>query len=100
MTTTLYGSSDDLIEIEGDVREEFSHPEDDPCWVAFSDGTVVSVTYTGDGVWRIAPVHTGRCTLDVVQAVSADDDNYSDRATLSGETITWAMLGTDLAPKS
>lgn len=101
MTITVYGSSDDLIEIEGDIREEFYAIDigqsDEGGLLAFSDGTVLRIAYTDDGVWRITPVHTGLCTFNIVQAVSADDDNYSDRATLSGETISWVVLGSKIA---
>lgn len=99
MSITIYGASDDLIEVEGDISEEFSAlGEDDGYLIAVSDGTLLRVRYTADGVWRIEPVHQGGADLDIVQAISADDDNYSDRATLTG-TIDWVALATAWAKR-
>jgi len=97
---TVYGASDDLVEIEGDVREEFSYrggQEDDSTYLAFSDGTVLSIRYDNDGIWRIAPVCRGVAELKIEQAPADDEDNYSDQATLDGVKITWVLYGVDLA---
>jgi len=37
----VYGASDDLIEIKGDIREEFSRYDSEGDYLAFSDGTVL-----------------------------------------------------------
>lgn len=92
MAVTITGSSDDLIEIDGDVQEEWG------CYttaselqhIAFSDGTVVSIIYE-DGIWRVNLVFQGRCQFSKVNGVEADDT--FDIATLTGETIKWALLG-------
>jgi hypothetical protein len=91
-TATVYGASDDLIEIEGGIYEEFTYRDDEGTGelVAFGDGTVLRVTYTHDGVWRIAPVARGTATLSIVQAPEGDEHNYSDRATLTGD-LRWAV---------
>jgi hypothetical protein len=47
----VWGCSDDLIEITGDIENEFGSFEDDP-FVVFSDGTVLKVIYDNDGNWR------------------------------------------------
>jgi hypothetical protein len=91
-TTTIYGASDDLIEVEGRVTEEFSYRERDPSFVAFSDGTVIRIEYTDAGVWRITPVRRGRGTLHIEQAPEDDDTNYSDRAVLTGD-VDWVVYG-------
>lgn len=94
MAVTIYGTSDDLIEIEGDIREEFYHigDEDGPTYFAFSDGTVISVSYTFEGIWRIFPVVLGTGVLNIKQAVSSESDDYSDRAELTGD-IRWLVVG-------
>src|SRR6185503_5646294 len=89
-----YGASDDLIEIDGDLNEEFSYgdrpgPGD---VLAFSDGTLLGIEYTSHGIWRISPLKQGACELSVIQAVGADDDRYSDRAILKGD-IKWVVHG-------
>lgn len=77
---TLSGASDDLIEVDGAIRAEWSPSDADSALVAFSDGTVLRITYTDSGVWRVATVVRGAADLEVVQAPEDDDDNYSDVA--------------------
>lgn len=101
---TIYGASDDVIEVDGDISEEFTylgkrhHPNSgDGDLLAFSDGTVLRVTFTASGVWRIAPVVRGSADLVIDQAPEGDDSNYSDRATLSG--AVWVVHGVDHATR-
>lgn len=95
----MYGASDDLIEIDGDISEEFTYQNADPDWrgdlLAFSDGTILRITYTPSGVWRIGTVVGGTADLNIEQAPESDEDNYSDRATLSG--AAWVVQGVDHA---
>lgn len=95
---TVYGASDDLIEIGGDIREEFSGGPSTTDLLAFSDGTVLDVTFTQAGVWRINHVAAGTATVSIVQAPLNDDSNYTDRATLDGD-IRWAVRGQEMAVK-
>ncbi len=99
MSVTISGHSDDLIEVEGDIREEFgidydSHGE----LFAFSDGTIIQVQYSKVGVWRITPMVKGSGELTIVQAPVDDDSNYTDRATLDAD-IRWVLRGTNLVTK-
>lgn len=97
---TIYGASDDLIEVEGDVEEEFNPPPDEATGIlAFSDGTVLRVEYTNDGIWRVTPLFKGTATISIVQAASEDDDNYSDRATLEGD-VRWVVFGSEFRKAS
>lgn len=101
MSVTIYGASDDLIEIEGDIREEFNPPYDEEAVLAFSDGTVLRMKYGDSGVWRIAPVFLStegplRGGLEIVQAPENDETNYSDRATIKA-SIFWVVMGTQIA---
>jgi hypothetical protein len=94
---TIYGASDDLIEVEGDFSEEYNPSnDDDPTYLAFGDGTVLSVKY-GDatgGFWRINRVRVGTATYAKTEATDEDDD-YSDRVTLEGD-LRWVVVGTQL----
>lgn len=97
MTITIYGASDDLIEVRGDLSEEFttdvfSHGYEGDL-LAFSDGTVLRITY-GEA-WRIVPVHRGTAELAIVQTTESDD-GYSDEATLEGP-IQWVVAGKRMA---
>lgn len=92
MGLTVYGSSDDLIEVEGDVREEFYVSQnDDGDYLAFSSGVVLRIHYTNAGVWRITPV-AGASRVTIDHAPEDDEDNYSDRATLH-ESASWVVHG-------
>jgi hypothetical protein len=95
MKVTIYGASDDLIEVTGDISEEFplnNSREGD--LLAFSDGTLLRIAYT-DGVWRITPLVRGTATLTVYQWVDGDE-GHSDQGTLvEGDQgdLTWVMHG-------
>ncbi len=94
---TIYGASDDLIEVEGDIDEEFNALGDEaPQLLAFSDGNVLRIVYSGTGVWRISPVVYGSGEVTIVQAPEDDDGNYSDRATIDGQ-LQWVVFGSAFA---
>ena len=95
MSTTIYGASDDLIEVDGDVREEFNVFGEDDSYLGFSNGVVLRVTYDRDGIWRIRPM-AGLSRVTVAMAPTDDEDNYSDRAVI-GEAVTWVVRGPDYA---
>lgn len=93
---TVYGASDDCIEVEGDIREEFSYQKrgyGQPTGelLAFSDGTILRIEFTDAGVWRISPVARGAGRLDIVQASEGDEGDYSDVANLDG--AVWVVQG-------
>lgn len=88
----IYGCSDDLIEIEGDLREEFgcyNTSREKPFYLLFGDGTVLRVWYDEDGAWRILRTVAGSAKYEHEPAADPDGD-YTDKATLKGE-IKWAF---------
>ena len=92
----VYGASDDLIEIEGDLSEEFNPSgNNEMCYLAFSDGTVLSVAYDRSGVWRINRVQAGTSAYEKREGTGPDED-YSDHVTLHGDDLRWATLGSCL----
>ncbi|WP_326564540.1 hypothetical protein [Micromonospora peucetia] len=91
---TIYGASDDLIEIDGDISEEFTLHNDAPevgDLLAISDGTILRIAFTPHGIWRIMPLVRGPGLLTIEQAAEGEESNYSDRATLSG--AVWVVQG-------
>lgn len=81
---TITGASDDLIEVDGDMEEEFyaltdRNDGEDGGVLAFSDGTVLNVAYTGQGE-------------GIEQAAVDDDVCYSDTARLEGD-VRWVVYG-------
>ncbi len=91
MKLTIYGASDDLIEIEGDLRDEFGYYSDDPAEVRFSDGTVATIAYgAGNGAfWRIAVLERGVGTITHTAGTHERTD-YSDRLTVEG--VEWVEI--------
>lgn len=97
MSITIYGAGDDLIEIDGAISEEFQYVNSDGGdLLSFSDGTILRIHYSKQGVWRIYPVKFGRAKLFLTQALEHDDDNYSDSAMLLGD-IEWVVHGINIA---
>ena len=100
MSVTVYGASDDLIYIEGDIDEELypreiegGSGEADARILAFSDGTVLKILYDREGMWRIRRIASGTAEYRNVEAEDPNDrNNYSDRATLTGD-IKWCVPG-------
>lgn len=97
---TLYGYSDDLIELDGDVIENFTpRGEDDPeqpgDLVAFSNGVVLRIKYRDAGCWRIDLV-AGQGLVEIVPCPEDDEKNYSDRATITG-SVDWVVCGNSIA---
>lgn len=98
MSITVSGSSDDLIEVEGAIREEFYlKDEDKGDLLAFSNGVVLRVRYTDEGVWRITP-ERGASLVTIEFAEGADSDNYSDRATIE-ILASWVVHGVAIASR-
>lgn len=109
MTTTdlhIYGASDDLIEVEGSVRDEFDAPYGRNALVAV-DAHVpgvqhpvsirLEVEYDKEGIWRVRPdegynlLADGMPEIEIVPARGEDEGNdewgcpgYSDRAVVRG----------------
>mgnify|MGYP006303607767 CR=1 FL=1 len=103
----LYGASDDLIEIDGDVRAEFySSWEDDKDYIAFSTGLLLSVEYNEQGIWRIQKVSVPE-ELDVkvypANSERAKDvldrrrNDYQDVAVTEGPKPEWVAKGEQFA---
>ena len=92
MSITVYGASDDLIEVEGDVEEEFgAYDEDAGLLMVCSDGTVLGIIFDKGGCWRITPRSTGWGIFSKVEASGPEGDDYSDRVTIEGD-IVWVAL--------
>ena len=98
-TLKISGASDDLIEVEGAIVEEFSPTGDDGeiDYLAASDGTLLSVEYAKDGCWRLHVIKTGVGT-DILKTEGDPDADYTDRVQMVNEKpYTWVLLGHDFA---
>lgn len=90
----VYGASDDLIELDGDISEEFGRYNSEGDYLAFSDGTVLKAVYDDDGIWRMKLVFKG-CLLDHIEQGSISEDTVDFAYFLSG--LKWCVCGKDLA---
>lgn len=94
MSVKVYGSSDDLICISGDINEEWE--AFDPAWLAMSNGSVWRIAYTDAGIWRITPtILPSTVKYELTLCASDDEDNYTDRLTVEG--VTWVARATEVA---
>lgn len=73
--TKLTGASDDLIEIEGEIREEFSDYDCSNGRIAFSDGTLIGVNYSNEGIWRFNLIVKGSLYLGKEEGNVDEDIN-------------------------
>ena len=72
----IYGSSDDLIEIDGDIREEF----DDYCgngYLYFSNEVVIKYDYDGDWTFSIKS-NPKNIKIDIIEVGKIDKEKYND----------------------
>lgn len=92
-TVTIYGASDDLVEIEGDINEEFYATDEGEMCLLFGDGTVLDIEYDRHGIWRITG-KPGSATMTKEEATADEGDRpdgkpaYSDIVTLTGD-LKW-----------
>lgn len=100
---TVTGASDDLIEIGGDLHEEFNWSgaadadDDEQRLLAFSDGTVLRIVYDKDGIWRLSRMATGTAEF-TKQEGDVEADTF-DVVTLVGD-VRWCVFGTHWARKN
>ena len=93
MGIKIYGASDDLIEIEGDIREEFNwfpDDENEKRLLAVSDGTLLRVWYDENGIWRLNRIAAGNSHFSKVEGDAVEDT--PDIVELNGVVIKWVVL--------
>lgn len=81
MATEVYGASDDLIELEGEISEELSGGEK-PALLFFSDGTILTIKYGKEhlAVWEITLIEQGELFGMLDFCTDEDAERYSDTA--------------------
>ena len=101
MITRIYGASDDLIEIDGQISDEVDaySSSDEPIKFKTSQGTKGSIMY--DGNWNITIIEEGTDFVKVIESVGDDNDHteentkdvpsYSDVLILEGE-LEWIKV--------
>lgn len=93
---TIYGASDDLVELSGAIYEEFPHYRSGELLLAFNCGTRLAVTFDDEGCWRVAVRDLGRAEVVEHFTDPTHDGDYSERLTLRGD-FQWVVGGTHFA---
>lgn len=103
-TIKLYGGSDDLVYAESDLpsldgTKEFDHYNEEPGYMAASDGSVISFLYDDTGAWRVRRIAEGTAAFTLVREGDGDGDEHSDLAELVGDLdwIIWCGTAEDVA---
>jgi hypothetical protein len=100
MSTKIYGSSDDLIEFEGDVCGEVGcYGTDDKehgILVMCSDGTYLEVKYgkLGEAIWEVKLVKKGELFNGIDSCMEETEKGYSDIAHFR-DGLKWAFAATE-----
>lgn len=100
MSTTVYGTSDDLIEFEGDFTGEIgcygTDDKDKGVLVVLSDGTLLEVKYgkNDEGIWEVKVLKKGTHFEKLDPCDNDDADPYSDVAHFKAG-IKWAYAATE-----
>lgn len=96
----IYGASDDLVEVEGDITEEFSAADGD-VYIATSSGAVLVASFGRSGVWRISVLHSNQeVHIAVQKSEDRESGSYSDVATIeASEAEKWVIAGEYAAAK-
>lgn len=83
MATTIYGASDDLVELEGDISEEFDCLNS-KARLTFSDGTILEIQYGKQigSIWAIQVAKEGSHFSHLEICTDEDAEIYSDVAHL------------------
>lgn len=103
MATKVYGASDDLIEVDGDIRGEVgcygTGDKEIGVLIVLSDGTLLDVKYgkNDSGIWGVKLVKKGSLFVRIDQCDDEDADPYSDVAHFK-DGIKWAYAATEWEP--
>ena len=85
----IYGVSDDLIEVDGNVQgcDEYYSGTQKGTVVCLPTEDRFTVNYGARGVWEVAHEHvSGKLQVEITKAPPEDDpDPYTDTATVTGD---------------
>ena len=90
--TIVTGASDDIIQVNGEIIEEFNSYDCKDGNLAFSDGTLLDVEYDDDGIWRFKLIYKGILFIKKIEGSVGEDTNdeiYFD------EGLKWVLFSDD-----
>ena len=89
----VFGYSDDLVDIEGSSYSEYEidcFDRDVRLW--FDDGTVILVSYSNDGIWKIKVENRGDAPQKLTVCEDEDADLYSDVFEINAEVVKHQVI--------
>ena len=90
---TIYGYSDDLVEIQNSqYKEDEIDCYDKAIRFYFVDGTIISICYAQGGVWKITHEAIGKAWYELTRCEDDDDDAYSDVFKIDSEIISYEVF--------
>jgi hypothetical protein len=90
---TIYGYSDDLVEIENSqYKKDEIDCYDKAIRFYFVDGTIISICYAQGGVWKITHEAIGKAWYELTRCEDDDDDAYSDVFKIDSEIISYEVF--------
>ncbi len=96
MATKIYGSSDDLIEFEGDIYDEIGAYKAQGKGILLSDSTVLECSYPkapGLGVWGFKLIRAGRFFDRIEECNDENAEIHSDIVFFKdGLTDFWEIM--------
>jgi len=75
--STIYGASDDLLEVRSYFSEEMYPSDPDGFLIAVSDGTILHCEYNEDGHWKFKEKIAGKQFNRIISAIG-DDGQHED----------------------
>lgn len=80
------GHSDDLVELDGLIREEWMHYGPGPARVEFDNGVALDIEFDRDrdGIWRIGVVSGAYYVRVITCPDPSGEDVYTDTAIVTG----------------
>ena len=97
MATKVYGASDDLVEVDGDVKGEVScYDEEKGILVIFSDGSILQVKYgkADMGIWGVTLISAGNLFERIDPCMDENANPSSDVAHFK-DGLKWAFAAKD-----
>lgn len=92
MTITVYGASDDLIEVDGDISDTFNYTGNrgEGDLLAFSDGTVLQMRQDPEYTWVIDVLAHGASEVETWTHTKEGDQARVSGAVWVVHGIGWA----------
>ena len=91
--TVVTGASDDLIEISGELDEEFNAYDCSDGTMTFSDGTMLTVEYDNNGIWRFKPDFKGNL-FEKIENGSVEEDTNDE--VYFGNGLKWCAFSEEM----